>query len=134
MSLVSVLISQSFFFSASRRALSSFSFFIRPKNLSTSSMKMTGMDQARTAIHSAWFIEWMEKISLRKGTYTITQWSTIELAMAAINHGFTIGVIVNSELSSEIAFRAFSISITTSTDRERVEALTLPSVKYLHGF
>lgn len=46
---------------------------------------------------------------------------------------FTNGFMVTSELSSEIALRAFSISITTSTDRDRVEALTFPSVKYLHG-
>jgi len=32
-----------------------------------------------------------------------------------------------------MALRAFNISITTSTDNERVEALTFPSVKYLQG-
>ena len=46
---------------------------------------------------------------------------------------FTNGFIVSSELSSEIAFRAFSISITTRTESDKVDALIFPSVKYLHG-
>jgi hypothetical protein len=45
----------------------------------------------------------------------------------------TNGLAVKSELSSEIALRAFNISIITRTESERVEALTFPSVKYLHG-
>ena len=44
------------------------------------------------------------------------------------------GLMVNKELSSEMAFRAFSISITTSTESDRVEALILPCVKYEQGF
>lgn len=61
-------------------------------------------------------------------------WSAIELRIAAMSHRLTKGDIVKRELSSEMALRALSISMTTSTDRLRVEALTLPSVKYLHGF
>lgn len=44
------------------------------------------------------------------------------------------GDMVRRELSSEIAFSAFNISITTSTDRLKVDALILPEVKYEHGF
>jgi hypothetical protein len=42
--------------------------------------------------------------------------------------------MTNRELSSERALRALSISITTNTERLRVLALTLPLVKYSHGF
>jgi hypothetical protein len=38
------------------------------------------------------------------------------------------------ELSSEIALRAFNISISTRTESDKVEALILPYVKYEHGF
>jgi hypothetical protein len=37
-------------------------------------------------------------------------------------------------LSSDRALRAFSISMTTSTERLSVLALTFPFVKYSHGF
>jgi len=66
---------------------------------------------------------------LRKGTYTITQCKKIELRIAAINQKFTNGVIVSRLLSYEIALSALSISITTRTDRLKVDALTLPSTK-----
>lgn len=42
--------------------------------------------------------------------------------------------MVTSELSSESAFKALNISMTTRTDRLRVLALTLPLVKYSQGF
>jgi len=44
------------------------------------------------------------------------------------------GLVVKSELSSEMAFIALSISINTRTESDRVEAFTLPTVKYVHGF
>ena len=43
--------------------------------------------------------------------------------MATNNHGFAQGGICNSEPSSDKALRALSISITTSTESERVEAV-----------
>ena len=63
----------------------------------------------------------------------MTQWRRMEEAMARMRYGFTNGVMVSSELSSEMALSALSISITTRTERESVEALTLPLVKYSHG-
>jgi len=42
--------------------------------------------------------------------------------------------MVSRELSSEMAFKAFNISMTTSTERDSVEAFTLPDTKYSHGF
>jgi hypothetical protein len=41
----------------------------------------------------------------------------------------TNGLIVSKLLSSEIAFKALSISIMTRTERDRVDALTLPAWK-----
>ena len=61
-------LAQLVFFSASRRACSSFSFRILAKNFRISSIRMTGMEKAITASHSVWFIAWMEKIYWRKGT------------------------------------------------------------------
>lgn len=54
--------------------------------------------------------------------------------MANKRYGFIRGDIVNRELSSEIAFNAFNISITTKTLRDKVLAFTFPAVKYWHGF
>lgn len=54
----------------------------------------------------------------------------MDQAIAARSHGLMNGLIVNSELSSEMAFNEFNISITTKTLKERVLALTLPAVKY----
>ncbi len=53
--------------------------------------------------------------------------------MARINHGFNHNGITNKELSSEIAFIALSISITTSTVKLRVQAFFFAKVKYKHG-
>ena len=55
--------------------------------------------------------------------------SSIDPAMAKRRYGLTNGDMVRSELSSEMAFSALSISITTSTERDRVDALIVPSVK-----
>lgn len=71
----------------------------------------------------------MEKMGLNHGTYTIMKWRAMEPQIAKIKYGFTKGVWDKRELSSEIAFRALSISITTKTERESVEALTLPLTK-----
>ena len=68
-----------------------------------------------------------------KGTSTMNQWRPMDTKQATMSHKFTKGVIVRSELSSEIALKALSISMTTRTERDSVDALTLPSVKYLHG-
>jgi hypothetical protein len=54
--------------------------------------------------------------------------------MATINHGFIQGGITNNELSSDKAFKALNISITTNTDKLKVLAFILPFVKYSHGF
>jgi len=76
----------------------------------------------------------MPKIALKNGTLTIIKWSPMETAIATMRYGLTNGCITNKELSSEIAFNALSISITTKTESDRVDALTLPTVKYVHGF
>jgi hypothetical protein len=60
-------------------------------------------------------------------------WRPMELDMARRRYGLTNGLMVRRELSSEIALRAFNISITTRTDRDKVDAFTFPSTKYLHG-
>lgn len=60
-------------------------------------------------------------------------WRPTAHAMAKSKYTLTNGLMVKSELSSEIALRALSISIITRTDRDRVDAFTFPSVKYLHG-
>ena len=62
------------------------------------------------------------------------RWLPIDATIARSNQGFTHGGITKRELSSERAFKALSISITTSTERLRVLALTLPFVKYSQGF
>lgn len=41
--------------------------------------------------------------------------------------------MVSNELSSDKAFKALNISITTKTDKLKVLALTLPLVKYSQG-
>merc|ERR1712023_430290 len=56
-----------------------------------------------------------------------------DAAIAASSHGLTHGGMVTSEPSSEIALSALNISIVTRTDSDSVDALTFPSVKYLHG-
>lgn len=58
----------------------------------------------------------------------------MEAKMARRSQGLTQGGIMSRELSSERAFIALSISITTRTERLRVLALTLPLVKYSQGF
>jgi hypothetical protein len=50
--------------------------------------------------------------------------------MASKRYGFMKGDIVNRELSSDMAFNAFNISITTKTLRDKVLAFTFPAVKY----
>lgn len=54
--------------------------------------------------------------------------------IAKIRYGLIQGGITSKELSSDRAFKAFNISITTRTDSERVLALIFPLVKYSHGF
>ena len=61
-------------------------------------------------------------------------WDPMDATMATINQGLIHGGITKSELSSDKAFNALSISITTNTERLRVLALTLPLVKYSQGF
>lgn len=61
-------------------------------------------------------------------------WLPIEPIIAKINQGLIQGGITNNELSSDRAFKAFSISITTRTDKLRVLAFTFPLVKYSQGF
>jgi hypothetical protein len=60
-------------------------------------------------------------------------WRPIEAKIAKIKYGLMNGDIVSSELSSEIALSAFNISITTRTERDRVDAFIFPDVKYEHG-
>ena len=62
------------------------------------------------------------------------KWAPIEAAIAKSKYGFTSGLILNKESSSDIAFNALNISITTRTDNDNVEAFTFPIVKYKHGF
>lgn len=57
----------------------------------------------------------------------------IEPIMAKMRYGLIQGGIVIRELSSDKALRALNISITTKTDKLRVEALTFPLVKYSQG-
>ena len=63
----------------------------------------------------------------------MTKWAPIEAAIANNKYGLTRGLILKSDSSSDIAFKAFNISITTSTDKDNVEAFTFPIVKYKHG-
>lgn len=58
----------------------------------------------------------------------------IDPAIARIRYGLIHGGIVIKELSSESAFNALNISITTRTERLKVLALTFPLVKYSQGF
>lgn len=58
------------------------------------------------------------------------KWRPIDPAIASKRYGFTNGLIVRSELSSDIALSALSISITTKTDKDKVDAFTLPETKY----
>lgn len=53
-------------------------------------------------------------------------WRPMDQLMAKRSHGLTNGLIVSKELSSEMALRALSISITTKTDSDRVDALIFP--------
>jgi hypothetical protein len=91
---------------------------------------MTGEEKAITSIHSCRLRGATPNIAFRKGTYNITIWRNVEKRTAAIRYGLVKGVTMSSELSSDSALRALSISIITSTDRDRVHALTLPLVKY----
>lgn len=50
-----------------------------------------------------------------------------------MRYGLIQGGIVIKELSSDNAFNALNISITTKTDKLKVEAFTFPLVKYSHG-
>jgi hypothetical protein len=51
----------------------------------------------------------------------------METQMATSRYGFVQGGMTSSEQSSDSAFRAFSISMTTITLRDRVMALVLPT-------
>ena len=73
---------------------------------------------------NTWFI---------KGMYKITKCKIIEKEIATSNHGFNHTGIESNELSSEIAFMALNISITTKTVKLRVQGLVLKTVKYEHG-
>ena len=53
--------------------------------------------------------------------------------IARMRYGLIQGGITNSELSSDSAFRALSISITTKTESDKVHAFTFPLVKYSQG-
>jgi len=72
-------------------------------------------------------------MSLKKGMYTIIMCIKVDRVAAAMRYGFTSGVTTKRELSSLKALNALNISIITKTESERVLALTLPAVKYLHG-
>jgi len=76
----------------------------------------------------------MPKIEAINGIYKIAKCDIIEPAIAKMRYGLIQGGITISELSSDRAFNAFIISITTKTERDSVEAFTLPLVKYSHGF
>ena len=65
----------------------------------------------------------------------MTKCMPMEKPMATRSHGLAHGGIWSSDESSESAFSALSISITTSTERDMVEAVALPAaVKYAHAF
>lgn len=51
------------------------------------------------------------------------------MAIARSSHGLTQGGMVTKLAFSERAFKELNISMATSTDKERVVALTLPVVK-----
>jgi len=53
--------------------------------------------------------------------------------MANMSVGLASGPTVNKELSSDKAFNALNISITTRTVNDKVDAFYFPKVKYLHG-
>ena len=59
--------------------------------------------------------------------------SPIEAAIANNKYGLTSGLILNKDSSSDIAFNAFNISMTTRTVKDNVEAFTFPIVKYKQG-
>lgn len=68
-----------------------------------------------------------------KGIYNITKCNIIENVIATNNQGFNHTGIVNNELSSEIAFIALNISITTKTVKLKVHGFLLAREKYKQG-
>ena len=105
-----------------------------PNIFKTSSIKITGNEKIITRTHSLKFKGAIPKIFVKIGTYRIKKWEPIEAAIASNKYGLTNGLIVKRESSSDIAFKALNISITTNTDNERVDAFTFPVVKYKQGF
>ena len=71
----------------------------------------------------------MLKIVANAGTYRIKKCSANDENMARISHGLIHGGMITREMSSDSALHALNISITTSTVKESVIALTLPVVK-----
>jgi len=61
------------------------------------------------------------------------QWRETDPAIAIKRKGLQKIPILNKEVSSLKAFKAFNISIITKTVKERVEAVDLPQVKYKQG-
>merc|ERR1719486_1372443 len=97
-------------------------------------MKMTGMLNAITRTQSLYVSGTIWEIAAIHGTYRIRKCSRMLTNMATSSQGFAHGGICSNDPSSERALRALSISITTSTESERVEAVALPlAVKYAHG-
>mmetsp|Transcript_8391 Transcript_8391/g.23317 ORF Transcript_8391/g.23317 Transcript_8391/m.23317 type:complete len:221 (-) Transcript_8391:2765-3427(-) len=115
-------------------ALAKYAFsFCRPKNFRTSSMRITGKEKAMTNVQSCQSSEHTAKILERKGMLMITKCTAMEPQQARTSQGLVQGGIWIREPSSERALNALSISMTTRTVNESVEALTLPAVKYEQG-
>lgn len=94
---------------------------------------MTGAENAKTKNHSLKLRGAIPNILANIGIQRITKCAPIEAAIANNKYGLTSGLILNNDSSSEIAFKAFNISITTRTDRDSVDAFTFPIVKYKQG-
>lgn len=90
---------------------------------------MTGKDIMITRLQSLKSSGTVLKTFSKIGMYNMQQWRTIEEVMAIKRCGLTKIPVLNNDCSSLIAFRAFNISITTNTVRERVEAVCFPHVK-----
>ena len=98
-----------------------------------SSSSTTGNENINTSTHSLISKGIIPNTSFMNGIYKITKCKIIENEIATINQGFNHTGIVNNELSSEMAFIALNISITTNTVKLKVHGFLLASEKYRQG-
>lgn len=89
----------------------------------------TGKAQANTSNQSLIVKGTVLKIFSKRGTYNIMQWRASDPIIAAINHKLPKMPVCKRDPSSDIALRAFNISITTRVVRESVLGFYFPQVK-----